>query len=285
MTSSLMYINLNLRTSLSTSLTIGGKKTQFRNSFFSRASPFAILKVYLPCKAECSMARGILFIAGNGPAPERIAEIVQKDDVICAADGGLDTALACGIHPRFVVGDMDSLADRRVLEDLPPEAVMVYPEDKDKTDTEIGIAQLRQLNCCPIIIIGGGEGRLDHTLGLIKCFEKEQPPDMWYTAREIIRPLLCSAEIKANPGAPVSVYPLGTGPWRIESRGLHWEIDKVNWNAGAMSLSNRFRNGRVFFEVKAGRFLLILCNRPSSYQSGIVRRSKLAKVSRRPCLS
>ncbi len=203
------------------------------------------------------MSRGVLFIGGMGPNKGLVHSLITDDDVICAADSGLDAALSHGIRPNAVVGDMDSISDHAVLNDFSPDAVVKYEKDKDCSDTEIGIAWLQRHSCRPILMLGGGEGRLDHTLALLKIFESETAPDYWYTAREAIRWLRESTVFFGKRGDMVSFYPLGHGPWKIASRGLRWEINDVPWERGAMSLSNRISRDRVELEVFAGSFLLI----------------------------
>lgn len=203
------------------------------------------------------MPRGILFIAGLGPTPGQLAGILRDGDVICAADSGLDNALAAGIRPVGMVGDMDSISDKELLTGFSQESLEIHPEDKGDTDTEIGIAWLRRRNCDPIVVIGGGEGRLDHTLALVKVFENEYSPQSWYTAREAIFLVQGPLVITGNPGDPLSFYPVGRGPWVVGSRGLRWELDSVDWAGGLMSLSNRFVRSEVELGVKSGRFLLI----------------------------
>ena len=159
--------------------------------------------------------RGILFIGGKGPDSTRVPEIfgeIFPDDVICAADSGLDAALAANIIPNFVVGDMDSVSDLGLLDQFPPANVEIHPQDKDCTDTELGLRLLKQKGCYPIVMIGGGEGRLDHTLSLIKCFEGKIPPDIWYTGHESVQLIRGRFSVAGQPGDTVAFYPVGPGP-------------------------------------------------------------------------
>ncbi len=204
------------------------------------------------------MPTGILFTGGSGPSQGLIEGIVRKGDIICAADSGLEAAIACGIQPEAVVGDMDSLSDLELLRNFPQENIEKSSVEKDVTDTEIGIAWLRRRGCDSITIIGGGEGRLDHTLALVKILEGNESSDiLWFTAREVSCIIEDRVSFIGEPDDIVSVYPIGWGPWKADSQGLRWELNHVNWAAGLMSLSNRMLSSRVRIEVKSGRFLLI----------------------------
>jgi thiamine pyrophosphokinase len=101
---------------------------------------------------------------------------------ICAADSGLDVLISWGLEPDLVVGDMDSISDPAILDRYP--GTMRYPADKDDTDTEIGIHELRARGYQRILLIGGGGGRLDHLLAIRALFEKPWGQDEWLTHRE-----------------------------------------------------------------------------------------------------
>jgi len=203
------------------------------------------------------MGRGVLLIGGLGPEREILIELIHPDDLVCAADSGLDMALSAGIRPDGIVGDMDSLSDRSLLRDFPSDSVKIYPEDKDETDTDLGLLWLGERGCRDIIIIGGGEGRLDHTLALKALFGTATPPSAWYTAREKIRSLEGRHEITGSPGSAVSFVTAGSGPWEVTSSGLQWELDNLEWTVDTISLSNRFKTSTAEITASRGRVLVI----------------------------
>jgi len=203
------------------------------------------------------MARGVLLIGGLGPDYDKLKVLIEADDIICAADSGLDMAISAGIRPDGVVGDMDSLSDKSLLDNYADNAVEIYPQDKDETDTELGLLWLIKQGCEEQIIIGGGEGRLDHTLALKALFGRINPPSVWYTAREKIWSLEGTHTIAGERGSTVSFVTLGSSPWKVSSNGLQWELDKVQWAADTISLSNRFRLSSAEITVEKGRILVI----------------------------
>jgi thiamine pyrophosphokinase len=171
-----------------------------------------------------------------------------------------------GIQPDWICGDMDSLDDLGRLEKYPAERVIRYPCDKDYTDTELALSLLWEKGCDEVWILGGGGGRVDHIFALRALFERDRFPRRWCTAAEDIfavqapavfeSGLLFGAE-NAVPGAPVSVFPLGPGPWKASSSGLQWPLDNLSWNRGFFGLSNR-STGEVFsIKAEAGRFMVI----------------------------
>jgi thiamine pyrophosphokinase len=212
---------------------------------------------------------GILFTGGEGPAPQSLLRIIPAGDpLLVAADSGLLLAERAGLSPHWIIGDMDSLPAER-LASYPPEMIQSFPHDKDFTDTELAFLLLREKGCTSVWIIGGGGGRTDHLFGIRSLFEREVPPERWITAREDIRcieapsassilPSAISCSSNNAPLAPVSVFPLGDGPWEAESSGLHWPLAGVPWNRGFFGLSNRADNGVFTVTAKQGRFLVML---------------------------
>ena len=223
---------------------------------------------------------GLAITGGEGPAPEALREIALKADVIAAADSGLIAAEAAGLRPDWVLGDMDSLGivsrgsaaslkdGLSLLEKYPPDRVLRYPPDKDFTDTELALALLKEKGCDEIWLSGGGGGRTDHLFAIRSLFERPLPPDRWFTANEEIFCLKEGKTLKgcqALSGLPVSVFPLGDGPWEAESEGLKWPLKGLPWERGFFGLSNEAPGGAYEIHSIKGRFLVIVSSSVCRY--------------------
>ncbi len=100
---------------------------------------------------------------------ELISERPEEGDLILAADAGLLTASRFGVVPSIVVGDFDTLGD---VPDLPEETELIQtPAEKDDTDTQLAVRVALERGARQIIIVGGLDGRLDHTLSLLAVLE------------------------------------------------------------------------------------------------------------------
>jgi thiamine pyrophosphokinase len=187
--------------------------------------------------------------------------------LIAAADSGLTLAEAAGLAPDWIIGDMDSLTCEERLNRYPAERIIRYPADKDYTDTELALVLLREKGCGEIWIIGGGGGRSAHFFGIRELFEGVGPqgpgdasPNRWLTATEDI---YCiegpsgGVTMSLKPGAVVSVFIIGGGPWKAESKGLKWPLDNVRWKRGMTGLSNIATNGEIAINSKQGRFMIM----------------------------
>jgi thiamine pyrophosphokinase len=153
---------------------------------------------------------------------------------------------------------MDSLGDPGRLRNYPEERILRYPEDKDYTDTELALRLLWDKGCDETWLVGGGGGRLDHLLAIRSLFERDPGPGRWITAADDIRIITGDLSLEITPGSLVSVFPLGAGPWRAESRGLRWPLEGLPWDPGFFGISNRAGEGRFSIKAVEGRFLVIL---------------------------
>ena len=201
------------------------------------------------------------FIGGSGPTPERCRLLCAGARFIAAADSGLIRAESAGLAPQLIAGDMDSLAaagEAHRLERYPPPVVFRCDTAKDLSDTEIVLRLLWERGERRVKLIGGGGGRSDHLFAIRALFEQDTYPASWHTDTEDIYAVDTAVQLNVQPGALISVFPAGLPPWKLESKGLRWPLDSVNWSRGAFSLSNISPSGECFLNPVTGRFLLMV---------------------------
>jgi thiamine pyrophosphokinase len=106
---------------------------------------------------------------GGAIHPSYITEMPAEGDLILAADSGFSNARALGVMPQILLGDFDSLGDGVEV----PDGVEVIrvPAEKDDTDTQLAVRTALERGATELVIIGGLEGRLDHTLSSIAILE------------------------------------------------------------------------------------------------------------------
>ena len=105
---------------------------------------------------------------GGSVNAAHITEKPTKEDLIIAADAGYLTARRMGVKPHIVLGDFDSLGEP----DLPHGIErMRVPAEKDYTDTQLAVTVALERGATELVIIGGLEGRLDHTLSSLAILE------------------------------------------------------------------------------------------------------------------
>ena len=102
-----------------------------------------------------------------------ITQRPDKEDLVIAADSGYDPAPSLGVIPAVMVGDFDSVKEKKI-----PDGVEIYrvPAEKDLTDTQLAVEIALSRGMRDLVIIGGLSGRLDHTmsnLGLLEHLDKQ----------------------------------------------------------------------------------------------------------------
>jgi thiamine pyrophosphokinase len=111
---------------------------------------------------------------------EFVEEKVQQGDLVIAADAGYLTAARMGIRPDVMVGDFDTLGEP----DVPAKTELIrLPCEKALTDTQYAVELALERGADELVIVGGLEGRLDHTLSLLAIPERlfERKPRRIFT--------------------------------------------------------------------------------------------------------
>ena len=87
------------------------------------------------------------------------------NNIYIAADSGIKTAEKLNIKPDVLIGDFDSFNLLNLkYDDI---KIIKYPAEKNDSDLMLAIKYALDLNYKNIIIIGGLDGRIDHTLANI----------------------------------------------------------------------------------------------------------------------
>jgi thiamine pyrophosphokinase len=207
--------------------------------------------------------------------------------MIFVADSGLIAAetyckaFAWGIGSiAGIQGDFDSLDETR-LAPYPTRLIERHPRDKDESDTELALgaahaarqASGEDPSTAPIILIGGGGGRIDHLFAIEHLFSGPRAPDLWLTPEQAV--YCIGAGHSTFVTVPdltiadcISVFPIPPSdakPLQAHSENLFWPLDTLDWSNGAYSLSNRpVHDGPIIVTTQSGRFLVCTPLIPSS---------------------
>ncbi len=174
------------------------------------------------------MSGTVIFANGVLADPERVRAMIGPYDLILCADGGTSHALALGLEPDAIVGDLDSVAaqDRERLR-AAGTTFMQYPQDKNETDFELTLGEARKQGNSSILVIGALGQRLDHTIGNISMLS--DPALIGLDVRlddGLEEVLLCRGEVRfaGNAGDIVSLLPWGGAVDGIRTEGLKWPL-------------------------------------------------------------
>ncbi|MCF7951911.1 MAG: thiamine diphosphokinase [Spirochaetaceae bacterium] len=201
--------------------------------------------------------KGVLVLGGEHPSAHITEQHIRDADLVVAADSGFDFLWENGLDFDYIVGDMDSTRYGHALAEMPSEKLIIASTEKDETDTELGLQFLKERGIDFVTMIGGGGGRLDHLLGIVALFDREIRPDEWYTQNEGVVSIDRSKSFRNLKGKTVSLFPAGTELCRMQSHGLKWPLDNLEWKRGSAGISNVVKSDEVTIVPKSGRLLFI----------------------------
>lgn len=232
----------------------------------------------------------IVFTGGSTPEPSKAAAYFKnvlggqkKPDAVIAADSGLETLRAyqkffAGLYdlaPSLVLGDFDSISDKKILDEYDSVIIERSPSYKDDTDTELALKRAREiinkhchaeLDSASTTLIGGAGGRMDHFLSIYNLFGTKIAPDAWLCGEQVLyKAERASFEISGLKAGDIISIARAFGKnsgGKIRSQGLEWESSLFRKN-GMPSVSNTIKEEwakkslPVKIEFLRGSFVLI----------------------------
>lgn len=200
-----------------------------------------------------------VLLIGNGetlPA-DYLAGLVQKADFILAADGGADRALAAGVTPDAVIGDLDSVS-ASAKQQLGEEK-FIFVDNQNNTDLEKSLDWIVQNNCKECVICGFAGGRLDFTLGnFLSVYPYVKKMDICFAGPGWrIYPLAAGRKFTCQKDARVSLIPLKTCTG-VTLKGLQYPLTdaRLSWEHAGRSLSNQ-TTGKYFQIILKTGYMLV----------------------------
>lgn len=200
-------------------------------------------------------ARTFLTLLGGAPTPvSDVQEACALAPVLVAADGGADTALAAGLMPDAVIGDMDSISPQtrsRIDQDR-----LHHIAEQDSTDFAKCLQRVR----APLILaLGFAGGRLDHQLAACTTLVNFPGQTVLLIGEQDIC-FLCPAALAIDLplGTRFSLYPMG--PVEGQSTGLKYPIDGLTLSPNTRVGTSNEVTGPVQLQF-ARREMLVLVPR------------------------
>ena len=208
----------------------------------------------------------VVVVVGGGAISPRAFDVIHPVATVIAADSGLDHAVASGLAPSRLVGDLDSVsAAGRMWAYAHGTVVDEYPAAKDLTDTELAIAAALEVPGIDHLVVVGGVGdRLDHLLGTLLALGHpalgglakvvavigDTEFDVVHSGHQV--------SIAVEPGQTFSLLALH-GPCRgVTLTGAEWELDGADLSATeARGVSNTAKE-ETLITVTAGVVTVVI---------------------------
>lgn len=204
---------------------------------------------------KLEVAHPVTLVGGGELGAGDLALAMALAPTCVAADGGADAALAEGIEPDAVIGDLDSIS-APVRAQIPSQKLHHIAE-QDSTDFD---KALRSISTPLVVAVGFTGGRIDHLLaGLHTLLCHAQQRIVILAAEDVI--FLCPPRIAlpTSDGDRVSLFPLGEV--RGQSSGLFWPIDGLTFRPGMASGTSNRATGPVTLQMDGPKMLCLLPRR------------------------
>jgi thiamine pyrophosphokinase len=205
--------------------------------------------------------RAVIFANGEFPNPQHTLELFRPGDLVIAADGGTRHALAAGIVPHVIIGDLDSLSpDEQERLETDGAHIVRFSPRKDETDLELALQYAAREGATEIVILAALGGRLDQTIAnllLLAMPELNGIEVRVVEGAETAFLIQDQALIEGRPGDTVSLIPLGGDAVGVTTEGLEWSLHQDTLHFGpARGVSNVLTTEQARVCVQQG---LLLC--------------------------
>lgn len=207
--------------------------------------------------AEATPApEALLVLDGELPSPGLLERLAARHAPVVAADGAGLRLLELGITPEVVIGDLDTVGERRHILEAARSLVIERP-DQETNDFEKGLLWLLERGVERVAIVGHGGGMVDHALNNISVAAR-------FARRVRLRLIddrsigyLVDGElsIATSAGERISLIPLPRA--LLRTRGLAWELEREVLELGRREgASNRALGNQVSVAVIEGMIAL-----------------------------
>ena len=205
------------------------------------------------------MERTTIILTGGGPGPP--ADTLPEAGLVIAADSGLQLAAGLELEVNLIVGDLDSARPQAVRRAQREGAILEeHPAAKDATDLELALEAAVARQAERVVIVGGGEGRLDHLLGIAQMVgdERWRTIDIeWHTAHAVAYRVDGDCMIATDPGDLISLLP-ATSSAVVSISGTRWELSAERLTRGSSrGLSNEALGSSVAITITEGIVLAV----------------------------
>ncbi len=205
--------------------------------------------------------RAIIFTNGVLPNREAARRLIRPGDLILAADGGARHALALGLIPSFIIGDLDSLSEEVRTQAVAHKVnLMTYPPIKDQTDLELTLDYALERGCRSLRILAALGGRLDQTLANLSLLTAPRLAEYDVRLDDGVEEAFFirrEAELEGTPGDIVSLIPWGAPVEGIVTQGLRWPLRGESlFPERTRGISNEMLTEKATVQVAKG---LLLC--------------------------
>jgi thiamine pyrophosphokinase len=202
------------------------------------------------------MKDGICYIVGAGEN-YGLDFVVQSDDYVIAADGGLTYLEQNNIKVDLVIGDFDTLHYTPTHPN-----VITLSEEKDDTDTLAAIREGINHGYSTFHIYCGMGGRIEHTVTNMQllAFLSQSNRRGFLFGKDCVMTAITngSMEFSSNANGRISVFSFSDTATGVYLNGLKYELDNATLTRTfPIGVSNEFIGRKSVVTVIDGTILLV----------------------------
>lgn len=206
--------------------------------------------------------KALIIASGTISDYNLLKSLVQENNFILCADGGLNHLIKINTIPNLVIGDLDSIS-KDALDYIKANNIHIerFPVMKDETDTHLALNYLIQNKYSEITIVGGIGSRIDHTLGniyLLKSLLDKKIKGTIINENNIIHLVDKSIKIIKKLGYYTSIIPITSDGINISISGFLYPLVNDHIDFGSTrGISNEINCDAGIITINKGEALII----------------------------
>ncbi|MDQ3378047.1 MAG: thiamine diphosphokinase [Actinomycetota bacterium] len=200
---------------------------------------------------------------GSPDPPDLLRCVAGRADLVIAADGGALHALAAGVVPDLVVGDMDSLGDEGTRQiEARGASLERHPARKDKMDGHLAVLAARKRGATDLDLLCAMGGRPGAVFALPHLLLAAERMGVRATVvagwGEMFVVEDGSRTVAGRPGESVSVFPVSGAAEGVTLEGFEYPLEGARIEAGdTLGFHNELLAGEARVAVKDGALFVI----------------------------
>ena len=207
------------------------------------------------------MPQPILLIGNGCSLPAAwLGGLAKKAALVVCADGGADRALAAGVHPDVIIGDLDSVSPQ--TRKCCASAQWVFVDNQNNTDLEKALDWIIRQRYKSCILVGFDGNRMDFSFGnLLICAAYAKKISLSFAGPGWqLFPLFKTRRLACSPQKRVSLIPL-TACQGVTLTGLKYPLKNARLVLGTTRTFSNETTGKSFsVAIKKGLLLAYLEN-------------------------
>lgn len=198
--------------------------------------------------------RALILANGTPPGRELFQAARSRAGLFVCADGGANSAMALGVRPDAIVGDLDSVTAATLahFSDVP----VAEDPDASRTDLEKSIDYLLSGGAIlEVEVLGATRGRLDHVMGNLSVMLRYLDRVRVVLQDEQVRAFAARGDVQIDSpaGTTISFFAVGEPVHGVTTENLRYPLHAATLRLGVQdSLSNIVEKSPAWIRHRGG---------------------------------